>query len=106
MAVAVSVGQLLIKIGSARLCNDRGLLYLFWSFFNLPMFIGGLLAVASPLLYFFALSRIGLARAYGFTGLSYLFTLILSVFVLKEEVPRLHWVGVLIITAGVFIWNL
>lgn len=106
MAVAVSLGQMLIKAGSLRLSKGKGFFILIKSFFTLPMILGGIFAFSAPILYFYALSRIGLARAYGFTGLSYLFTTVLSRLIFKETVPVLHWMGVLLISAGVFVWNL
>jgi drug/metabolite transporter (DMT)-like permease len=49
------------------------------------------------------LSTVDLSFAYPFIGLSYVLVLILSRFILKEEVNPIRWIGAFIITAGVVI---
>lgn len=58
----------------------------------------------STIVYFFVLSRVHLSWAYGIGGLSYIFAVVLASFI--EAVPLLRWVGVVVITAGVFLIGL
>ncbi|MDE1856958.1 MAG: hypothetical protein KGH98_02630 [Candidatus Micrarchaeota archaeon] len=57
-------------------------------------------------IYFVVLSRAHLSWTYGIGGLSYIFTVIFSYFVLMENVPLLRWAGVIVITAGVVLIGL
>lgn len=62
----------------------------------------GILSYAvSTLIYFYVLSRTHLSWAYGIGGLSYIFAVILAAFI--EAVPPVRWIGVIVITAGVFL---
>ena len=66
--------------------------------------LGGLaLYFGSALLYMVALSRVPLSAAYPIAGLSYLLITLISLVVLREDVPAMRWVGVGVITTGVFI---
>ncbi len=65
--------------------------------------VGFLSYVASTVAYFYVLSRAHLSWTYGIGGLSYIFTVILAYFVLRESIPPLRWLGVLIITFGVLL---
>ena len=49
------------------------------------------------------LSTVDLSFAYPFLGVTYVMILLVSKFILKEDVNPLRWVGALIITAGVVV---
>lgn len=63
--------------------------------------LGVLSYIVSTLIYFYVLSRVNLSWAYGIGGLSYIFAVMLANFI--ETVPVVRWVGVVVITAGVFL---
>lgn len=63
--------------------------------------LGVLSYVVSTLIYFYVLSRVHLSWAYGLGGLSYIFAVVLANFI--EQVPVLRWIGVIVITIGVFL---
>ncbi len=63
--------------------------------------LGVLSYVISTLIYFYVLSRVHLSWAYGIGGLSYIFAVMLANFI--ETVPFVRWIGVVVITAGVFL---
>ncbi|MDE1824925.1 MAG: hypothetical protein KGH61_00335 [Candidatus Micrarchaeota archaeon] len=87
-----AVGQLLFKVG----VNSQATVLL------LAFVIAGFMVyIISTVLYLYTLSRTHLSWAYGFGGLSYIFTSILAYFVLGEAIPALRWIGVLVIVAGV-----
>lgn len=52
------------------------------------------------------LSRVPLSVAYPFVGMSYVFVVLLSRFVLHEHVPASRWVGVFVVAAGIVIIGL
>lgn len=59
--------------------------------------------VLSAALYMVALSRVDLSVAYPFAGLSYLVITLIAWLFLKEDIPSMRWLGVAVITTGVFI---
>jgi len=66
--------------------------------------LGVLAYFLSTLIYFYVLSRVHLSWAYGIGGLSYIFAVVLASFI--EAVPLARWVGVVVITVGVFLIGL
>ena len=87
-----AVGQLLFKIGVG---SQTPIMLVFY------VLLGLISYAISTLFYLYTLSRTHLSWAYGFGGLSYLFTTILAFLVLNEQVPVLRWVGVFVIFVGV-----
>ncbi len=65
-------------------------------------FVFGLIIYGvSSLIYFYVISKAHISWAYGMGGFSYIFAVILaSTFI--EKIPLLRWIGVIIITSGVF----
>lgn len=89
-ALLAALGQTLFKLG----LQNSVFLVLFVAI--------GLIAYAvSTIYYLFVLSKVHLSWAYGLTGLSYIFTVILAYFVLGESIPIVRWVGVAVIFIGV-----
>lgn len=58
--------------------------------------------IISALVYFYVISRAHLSWAYGMGGLSYIFAVIMAA-IFVENVPLLRWIGVVVITGGVFL---
>ena len=69
----------------------------FYAFLLLGLLAYGL----STLIYFYVLSRVNLTWAYGVGGLAYIFAVIFASTI--ETVPIIRWVGVGVITVGVFL---
>ncbi|MDD3776890.1 MAG: EamA family transporter [Actinomycetota bacterium] len=110
ISVAIAVGgQILLKIGMNRIgaldFNGLGsLVRLFLAVIKSPIVIIGLfLYVISAALWLIVLSAVDLSFAYPFIGLTYVFVLVLSKFILKEDVNPLRWAGAAIITVGVIV---
>ena len=57
----------------------------------------------SSLFWMVVLSRVPLSVAYPFVGISYIAIVLLSRFILHEDVPLLRWVGVLVVATGIAI---
>jgi multidrug transporter EmrE-like cation transporter len=108
ISIAVA-GQILLKIGMNRigmvsLGGFGGLKQLFLAITKSPVVLSGLfLYILSAAFWLVVLSAVDLSFAYPFIGFSYVLVLILSKFILREDVNPLRWVGALVITAGVII---
>lgn len=102
-------GQLLLKIGINRIgINDFGSFGALGGFFtgiikSPQVIVGLLLYVVSAAIWMIVLSTVDLSFAYPFVGFTYVLILIISKFILKEDVNPLRWIGALIITAGVVV---
>jgi len=57
----------------------------------------------SSIFWLIVLSRVPLSVAYPFVGISYVAIVLLSRFVLHENVPLIRWVGVLVVATGIAI---
>ena len=110
LSISIAVtGQILLKIGIDRIGINgfgsmKALTGLFSGIIRSPMVLTGLfLYFISAAIWLVILSTVDLSFAYPFIGLSYVLVLILSKFILKEEVNPIRWIGGFIITAGVVI---
>jgi len=110
LSISIAVaGQILLKLGMNRIgvvsLNGFGELgQLFSAIFKSPLVLFGLfLYMVSAVVWLVVLSSVDLSFAYPFIGSSYVFVLILSRFILKEDVNPIRWIGALVITAGVII---
>ncbi len=108
ISIAVA-GQILLKIGVNRIgivdfSGLEALKQLFFGVIKSPLVISGLfLYVISAAIWLVVLSAVDLSFAYPFIGLTYVMVLILSRFILKEDVNLIRWAGALIITIGVIV---
>jgi drug/metabolite transporter (DMT)-like permease len=108
ISIAVA-GQILLKIGINRIGmvnfgNLDALKQLFFGVIKSPMVISGLfLYVISAAIWLVVLSAVDLSFAYPFIGFTYVMVLVLSKFILKEDVNPIRWAGALIITIGVIV---
>ncbi len=110
ISITIAVGgQILLKIGMDRIgaIDLRGLgsvITLFAGVIRSPLVLVGLfMYVISAGLWLIVLSSVDLSFAYPFIGLTYVFVLFLSRFVLKEDVNPIRWAGAAIITIGVIV---
>ncbi|GAG66727.1 unnamed protein product [marine sediment metagenome] len=108
ISIAVA-GQILLKIGINRIgivdfSGLEALKQLFFGVIKSPLVISGLfLYVISAAIWLVVLSAVDLSFAYPFIGLTYVMVLILSRFILKEDVNLIRWAGAIIITIGVIV---
>ena len=110
LSIVVAVGgQMLLKIGINRIgavsfsgFDDLGKFFL--GIIKSPLVVSGLfLYVISAAVWLMVLSTVDLSFAYPFVGFTYVILLVLSKFVLKEDVNLIRWIGALIITIGVIV---
>ena len=110
LSISIAVGgQLLLKVGINRIgivnFGSLSALKLFFSgVIKSPMIITGLfLYVVSAAIWLIVLSVVDLSFAYPFLGFTYVMVLVLSKFILKEDVNPIRWIGTGIITIGVIV---
>ena len=110
LSISIAVtGQILLKIGINRIGvvgfgSMKAFTSLFSGIIRSPMVLTGLfLYFISAVIWMVILSTVDLSFAYPFIGLSYVLVLVLSKFILKEEVNPIRWAGTFIITVGVVI---
>ena len=110
LSISIAVtGQILLKIGIHRIGvsgigSMKTLISLFSGIIRSPMVLTGLfLYFISAAIWLVILSTVDLSFAYPFIGLSYVLVLVLSKFILKEEVNPIRWAGAFIITVGVVV---
>jgi len=110
LSISIAVGgQLMLKIGIDRIGINgfgsmKSLISLFSGIIKSPMVLTGLfLYLISAAIWLVILSTVDLSFAYPFIGFTYVMVLVLSKFILKEEVNPLRWIGAFIITAGVVV---
>ena len=108
LSIAV-IGQILLKIGVNKIgisdfSKISAIKDLFLGVIKSPMVLFGLLLyVLSAAVWLIVLSTVDLSFAYPFIGLTYVFVLLLSKFILKEDVNPIRWAGAAVITIGVII---
>jgi len=92
------------RIGIVSFSGLNNLGQLFFGAIKSPLVISGLfLYVISAAIWLVVLSAVDLSFAYPFIGFTYVIVLVLSKFILRENVGLIRWVGALIITIGVIV---
>jgi multidrug transporter EmrE-like cation transporter len=110
LSITIAVGgQVLLKIGlnkigEMRINSASALGNFFISVIKSPLVVTGRFCyVISAAIWLVVLSAVDLSFAYPFIGLTYVLILIVSKFVLKEDVNPIRWAGAAIITIGVVV---
>jgi multidrug transporter EmrE-like cation transporter len=110
LSITIAVGgQILLKIGMNKIgpidiSSASSLGHLFTGIIKSPTVLVGLfLYVISAALWLIIISSVDLSFAYPFIGLTYVLVLVVSKFVLKEDVNPIRWIGTAIITIGVIV---
>jgi drug/metabolite transporter (DMT)-like permease len=110
LSIGIAVGgQILLKIGMNKIGpidigSASSLGHLFTGIIKSPtVLIGLFLYVISAALWLIIISAVDLSFAYPFIGLTYVLVLLVSKFILKEDVNPIRWIGTAIITVGVIV---
>ncbi len=102
---AAAVGQMILKIGMTQVGELRlsdGIANMFWRTFSNLYVIGGLAFFGvNALLWLVVLSREKLSFVYPMVAFAYIVTILLSKFVLHEDIPSLRWAGLATIIVGI-----
>jgi undecaprenyl phosphate-alpha-L-ara4N flippase subunit ArnF len=94
-------GQLLLKSGTQRVTSATQSGFLIAAFRDMHVVLGLTAWVASTVCWLFVLRVAPLSRAYGLTSLTYVLIFLSSVFLLDEQVRRVHVLGTLLIVSGI-----
>jgi drug/metabolite transporter (DMT)-like permease len=102
------IAQILLKTGMLQIGKfSVELSKLFGTFVGIflnPFVLSGMfLYFAGSLIWLIVLSRIDLSFAYPLLSIGYIFIVLYSDIILKEEVSLVRWAGVLTIVLGVFL---
>jgi len=103
--VTAAVGQLLLKIGMGNVGQVDGIYFeKVVQMFTNPIVIAGLVTYAVGTVFWLtALSRKDLSYVYPFFAVTIILVLLLSKFVLHEEIGTYRAAGVLVIIGGIFL---
>jgi uncharacterized membrane protein len=97
--IIAALGQLILKIGM----NKVGEFNLIKTFTNPTVILGLFFYGVSLILWLLVLSKEKLSFVYPLVAFSYVLTVMLSKFVLKETVPPLRWFGLVFIIIGILV---
>jgi drug/metabolite transporter (DMT)-like permease len=100
-ALAVTIGQILLKIGARDVSTSKTYSEFFFAFFAPHTVIALCIYVLTSFIWIWLLSRIPLSIAYPFLALSFALTPLAAMLWLHERVSWSHWLGVLLVFAGV-----
>jgi drug/metabolite transporter (DMT)-like permease len=102
---AAAIGQMILKIGMTQVGELKfsdGLVNIFSRTFSNLYVLGGLAFFGvNALLWLVVLSREKLSFAYPMVAFAYIVTILLSKFVLHEDIPLLRWSGLAVIIVGI-----
>ena len=102
--VTAACGQLLLKLGALKLAaiTPAGMLDRILAAVMIPELMAGLSAYGlSAIAYILLLTRVKLSVAAPSTALIYIFSVLIGLFVFKEPVSTLRWLGLSLIACGV-----
>ena len=97
----LAVAQYFMKIGMDRVVEYSMSWAFYKSFLNWQLGLSLLLYIIGMVIYMFMLKSYSLSLVYPLTSISYIFTILLAMFLLGETVPVVRWVGVLFVMLGV-----
>jgi len=108
LSIIIAIGgQVLLKVGmnqisSSEILSISGARNFFLAILKSPKVMTGLFLYGlSAIVWLIILSRVDLSFAYPMIGVSYIFMLIISRFLLNEHVSPLRWIGAVVISIGV-----
>ena len=96
-----ATGQLLLKSGAQHLAGLGRAEFLLAAARDVRVLSGLAAWIAWTLCWLYVLRVAPLSRAYGLTSLTYVLVPLASVYVLGEQVRRMHAAGIILITVGI-----
>ena len=106
MCLLTAYGHLVIKHCSSGISLSRNPFIFIKQFFRPCLFSGITAVLAAPLFYFYALKTLKLNTAYSFTAFNQILIPLLSIVIFRERITLKKSAAVILITTGIFIWNL
>lgn len=103
--IAAAIGQMILKVGMTQVGEIKmtgNIIGSFIKMFTNWYVLGGLAFFGvNSFLWLIVLSREKLSFAYPMVAFAYVVTILLSKFILHEEIPFLRWLGLGIIICGI-----
>ncbi|MEM6450877.1 MAG: hypothetical protein AAF703_11235 [Cyanobacteria bacterium P01_D01_bin.105] len=102
--VSAACGQLLLKLGAIKIAaiESTAIWERIVAAAVIPEIMSGLAAYGlSAVVYILLLTRVKLSVAAPSTALIYILSVLIGIFVFKEPVPLLRWLGLALIACGV-----
>jgi len=97
--ILAAVGQLILKIGMDKLVSFN----LIKAFTSPTIILGLFFYGTSLILWLMVLSREKLSFVYPLVAFSYVITMLMAKFILKESIPPLRWLGLATIISGILV---
>lgn len=97
----LAVAQFFMKVGMDKVVDYSMSWAFFRSFLNWQLGLSLLLYIIAMVIYMFMLKSYSLSLVYPLTSISYIFTILLAMFLLGETVPVIRWMGVFFVMLGV-----
>ena len=97
----LALAQYYMKIGVDRLVDYSMSWAFFKSLMNWQLGLALLLYIIGMVIYLFMLKNYDLSVVYPLTSISYIFTILLAMFLLGESVSVVRWMGILLVMLGV-----
>ena len=97
----LAIAQYFMKVGMDRVIDYSMSWAFVRSFMNWQLGLSLLLYIVAMVIYMFMLKSYSLSLVYPLTSISYIFTILLAMFLLGETIPVIRWVGVLFVMLGV-----
>ncbi len=97
----LAVAQYFMKLGVDRVGDYSTTWSYFRSYLNWQLGVALLLYIIAMMIYLYMLKNFKLSLVYPLTSISYIFTILLAMFLLGEAVPVVRWVGVFFVMLGV-----
>lgn len=97
----LAVAQYFMKIGVDRVVDYSMSWVFFKSFLNWQLGFSLLLYVLGMFIYLYMLKNYELSVVYPLTSISYIFTILIAMFLLGETVSVVRWAGILLVMLGV-----
>lgn len=103
-ALLLTIGQMLFKLGIGKLGKfNLSLSGVISIIHNLYIMSGIVLYGCTTFLWLYILSKSEFNKVYPIQSLAFVFAMIMSIVILKENVPINRWIGVFVICIGTYV---
>jgi drug/metabolite transporter (DMT)-like permease len=102
MTISGSFGAMFFKRTSQMLCNTN----ILRAFFNPWLYFGGICYIIGAICNIALLSKLDYSIVYPMSSLTYVWTMVISHFLLHESVTKRKIIAVLLIMAGIVLLNI
>lgn len=101
--ILLVVGQTLWKLGLGQIEFSFTFAGVFKAIFNPLVFSGLCVYVVATIIWFYVLSKTEISTAYPLQSLCYVLAAVVGIYIFKENVSIIKWIGLAMISAGAFL---